>query len=224
MLSRPGIAALGAVDDYAFFIWGLLELYEAAFAPRFLRKAIELNNQMLDLFWDSDGGGLFFYGLDGEQLFARPKEIYDGAVPSGNSVAACNLLMLARLTGDERLAEKGRQIFKAFAGEVVKQTSAYSFLMVALLFATGASREIVVAGKPQARDTQAMIKKINSHYLPNTVVIFHPVGNAGNEIRNLIPYIGEMRPLEGTKATAYVCENFACQAPTMDLDRLEELL
>lgn len=97
---RDGEAAyLAYVDDYAYLAWGLLELYEAGFDVSHLEKAIELTHQMLDLFADEEKGGLFFYGRDAEQLLTRPKEVYDGALPSGNSVAACNLIRLARMTG-----------------------------------------------------------------------------------------------------------------------------
>jgi uncharacterized protein YyaL (SSP411 family) len=86
-ISHPGYA-----DDYTFLIWGLIELYETTYKPDYLRKALSLNEALLKLFWDEENGGLFIYGSDREQLIARPKEVYDGAAPSGNSVAAYNLI------------------------------------------------------------------------------------------------------------------------------------
>jgi len=221
---RDGEAAIPAyLNDYAFLVWGLLELYETTFEVGHLRKALELNRQMLDLFRDEEKGGLFFYGKDGEELLARPKEIYDGAMPSGNSVAAYNMLKLSRITGDQSFEEHAQGIFNAFAGEVILHPSAHSFLMAALQFALGASREIVIAGTPDADDTVEMIRKIHSFYLPDTVTIFQPADNAGEQIRELIPFIQEMKPLEG-KATAYICENFACRPPVTDMDEIERVL
>ncbi|MCR4431577.1 MAG: thioredoxin domain-containing protein [Tepidanaerobacteraceae bacterium] len=221
---RDGEAAIPAyLDDYAFLVWALLELYETTFDAGYLKKALEMNRQMLDLFWDEEKGGLFFYGKDGEELLFRPKEIYDGAIPSGNSVAAYNMLKLSRFTGDQSLEEHARRIFKAFAGEVMLHPSAHSFLLTALQFALGASKEIVIAGVSDADDTEKMIQKIRSRYLPDTVVLLHPAGNAGRNIRELIPFIKDMKPLEG-KATAYICENFACLPPVTNMDEIERVL
>lgn len=217
---RDGEAAIPAyLDDYAFLVWGLLELYETTFEVGHLRKALELNRRMLDLFRDEEKGGLFFYGKDGEELLARPKEIYDGAMPSGNSVAVYNMLKLSRITGDQSLEEHARGIFNSFAGEVVLHPSANSFLMAALQFALGTSREIVISGATGADDTAEMIQKIHSLYLPDTVAIFYPADKAGEQIRELIPFIKDMKPLEG-KATAYICENFACRPPVTDMDEI----
>ncbi|MDI3481348.1 MAG: uncharacterized protein PWQ97_1003 [Tepidanaerobacteraceae bacterium] len=217
---REGEAAIPAyLDDYAFLVWALLELYETTFDASYLKKALETNRQMLDLFWDEKSSGLFFYGKDVEELLIRPKEIYDGAIPAGNSAAAYNMLKLARITGDNSLEEHARRIFNAFAGTVIPYPSAHAHLMVALQFALGASREIVIAGVPDADDTLKMIQKIRSHYLPDTVVLLHPAGDAGENIRKLLPFIKDMKPLEG-RATAYVCENFACRPPVLDIDEI----
>ncbi|RKL63373.1 thioredoxin domain-containing protein [Thermoanaerobacteraceae bacterium SP2] len=221
---RDGEAAIPAyLDDYAFLVLALLELYETTFDGGYLKKALEMNRQMMELFRDEEKGGLFFYGKDGEELLIRPKEIYDGAIPSGNSVAAYNMLKLSRITGDQNLEEHARRIFNAFAGEVMLHPSAHSFLLTALQFALGASREIVIAGAPDGDDTVEMIQKIHSLYLPDTVAIFHPAGNAGEQIRELIPFIKDMKPLEG-KATAYICENFACRPPVTNMDEIERAL
>ena len=104
---RDGEAAILAfLDDYAFLAWGLMELYEATLRIDYLRQAADLTREMIDLFGDKEEGGFFFYGADGEELLTRPKEIYDGATPSGNSVAAYNLIRLARLLADPRLEEE----------------------------------------------------------------------------------------------------------------------
>ena len=126
---RDGQAAFPAyLDDYAFLVWGLIELYGATFDPAWLEQALSLNRQMLEVFRDEQGGGFFFTGSDAEPLPARPKEIYDGAMPSGNAAAAMNLLRLARLTGDDDLGSQAAAQLAAFAGTVSGSPSGYAFL------------------------------------------------------------------------------------------------
>ncbi|ABB14344.1 thioredoxin domain-containing protein [Carboxydothermus hydrogenoformans] len=222
---REGEAAvLAYLDDYAFLIWGLIELYEASFEVWYLKLAVELTREMLKLFWDEKHGGLFFTGADGEELITRPKEIYDGALPSGNSVAALNLLRLSRMLGEEDFLQKAVEILSTFAGKVSEIPSAHSFYLLAYLFYLGPVKEIVVAGEPDGEDTRAMIEKINLAYLPNSVVLFHPIGDAGQEIREIIPHIADKKSLIGERATVYVCENFSCKAPVVEVEMLEEYL
>ena len=214
---------LAYLDDYAFLVWGLLELYETTFNAQYLKKALKLNQHMLDLFWDDEKGGLFFTGKDSEELIIRSKEIYDGAIPSGNSVAALNLLKLSRLTGDVKFSEKAERLFSTFAGSVSLQPSAYAYLLTALSFAFEVSEEIVIVGQAEDDNTQAMIDKVRSYYMPNSIVIFHPGGEQGQELENLIPFIKGMRSMDG-KTTVYVCQNYACQKPTTDLTQLDQIL
>lgn len=222
---RDGEAAyLGYVDDYAFLVWGLIELYEASFDHSLLQQAVELNRDMLRLFWDEEKGGLFFYGEDGERLFTRPKEIYDGAMPSGNSAAALNLHKLARYTYDAALSQKAEEQLKAFAGSLEKYPSGHALFLIAIDFAFGAPSEIVIAGDPAKEETQAMIREVHGAFLPNALTILHPAGGAGaEEVGRLIPLVQDKRPLGG-RATAYVCENYACQSPVSDLEELRGLL
>ncbi|NYE58424.1 thioredoxin domain-containing protein [Carboxydothermus ferrireducens] len=217
-------AVLAYLDDYAFLIWGLIELYEASFEVRYLKLSVELTREMLKLFWDEKHGGLFFTGADGEELITRPKEIYDGAVPSGNSVAALNLLRLGRVLGEDEFLQKAEEILSAFAGKVSEMPSAYSFFLQAYLFYLGPVKEIVIAGEPDGEDTRAMLEKINLAYLPNSVLLFHPIGGAGQEIREIIPHIADKKSLIGERATVYVCENFSCKAPVVEVEMLEEYL
>ncbi|XOK64127.1 thioredoxin domain-containing protein [Paenibacillus elgii] len=222
---RDGEAAyLGYVDDYAFLVWGLIELYEASFDHWLLQQAVELNKDMLHLFWDEEKGGLFFYGADGERLFTRPKEIYDGAMPSGNSAAALNLHKLARYTYDAALSQKAEEQLKAFAGSVEKYPSGHALFLMAVDFAFGAPSEIVIAGDPAKEETQAMIREVHRAFLPHALTILYPASGAGaEEVVRLIPLVQDKRPLGG-RATAYVCENYACQSPVSDLEELRELL
>jgi uncharacterized protein YyaL (SSP411 family) len=220
---RDGEAAyLGYLDDYAFFVWGLIELYEATFDADLLRLAVELNREMLRLFWDDEKGGLFFYGEDGEQLFTRPKEIYDGAMPSGNSAAALNLAKLARYTLDASLSQKTDEQLKAFAGSVEKYPSGHALFLMALDFTVGAPAEIVLAGNPDKQDMKDMIRVLQRKFMPNAIYMLNQNGEAGEAARKLIPLLHDKTMLGG-KATAYICENFACHSPVTELEELEEV-
>jgi uncharacterized protein len=221
---RDGEAAfLGYVDDYAFLVWGLIELYEATFELRYLQQAVQLNAEMLRLFWDDEKGGLFFYGSDAEQLLTRPKEIYDGAMPSGNAAAALNLLRLSKLTYDAKLSQAADEQLQAFAGAVANYPPGHALMLAALDFAYGEASEIVIAGDPTEAETQHMLRTVQRQYLPNALLILHPPGAAGEEVRKLIPLAADKMALGG-RATAYVCQNFACQSPTTDREELEQLL
>lgn len=221
---REGEAAYPAyLDDYAFLIWGLIEQYEATYNPEYLQSALELNQQMKDLFWDKERGGFFFYGEDAENLLARPKEIYDGAIPSGNSVAALNLIRLARLTGDQKLEEDAQAQLEAFSGTVKQYPFAYTFYLIAVYFALGPTKEIVISGKEEDQKTMAMLNEVRSRFLPEAVVLFHGQQTDGISIEEIAPYTKDQNMLND-QATAYVCENFACHAPTNNLEEFRELI
>lgn len=214
---------LAYLDDYAFLAWGLLELYETTFKAKYLKKALELTKQMINLFWDDENGGLFFNGKDSEELIIRSKEIYDGAIPSGNSVAALNLIKLAHITGDVKLSDKALQLFSAFYKSVSSHPSAHAFFLTSLIFAFEVPKEIVIVGNVDGSDTQAFIEKIRSYYMPNAIIILNQGGPQGEELEKLIPFIKEMKPVNN-QTTVYVCENYACKSPTTSINDLEEIL
>ncbi len=221
---RAGDAGLPAhIDDYAFLIWGLLELYEATFDPAILQTAIELNTYSLDHFWDDQNGGFFFTSDQREELLVRSKEIYDGAIPSGNSVGMLNLLRLARITGNSDWEQRAAQIARAFSRSASQAPSAYSFLMTALDFAFGPSFEVVVTGKLQAEDTQKMLRSIRSEFLPNKILLFRPAGGGVPEISRIAPFTRQQTALQN-KATAYVCRNQVCNSPVTDASAMMKLL
>jgi uncharacterized protein YyaL (SSP411 family) len=217
---RDGEAAyLGYVDDYAFFIWALIEMYETTFATEYLELAVRLQNEMIRLFWDEANGGFFMYGIDAEKLITRPKEVYDGAMPSGNSVAALNLLRLARMTGDPNIDEIASRHLEALMGETTRYPAGYSFLLLALSFALYPSREVVIAGDESKPETQSLIQRIQQLYLPDTVLLFHSSGPSRDVMERLAPYIRTQTSIDG-KPTVYICENFACKAPITDVDEI----
>ncbi|MHB8172361.1 MAG: thioredoxin domain-containing protein [Thermincolia bacterium] len=218
---RDGEAAFtGYVDDYAFFIWGLIELYQSNYNSQYLLWALELNGDLLKYFWDSENGGLYQYGSDAEQLITRPKEIYDGAMPSGNSVATLNFLRLAHLTGEMALEEKARIQFRTFGGTVDAHPTGYSYFLIALYFHLTPVTLVNIIGEPQAVETQEMISLVNDGFAPDFLLNVKPTDN-NKEIP--ITALLDKVAVDG-KATAYICKNFSCQPPITDVKEMAALL
>lgn len=221
---RNGEAALPAyVDDYAFLIWGMLEFYETTFEVGYLQTALTLNNDLLKHFWDDQSGGFYFTADDAEALLVRQKDIYDGAIPSGNAVAALNQIRLGRITADTNLEEKAVKIGRAFSKAVKQSPLTYTQLMVALDFAIGPSYEVVIAGNSGAEDTKVMVRALRTHFVPNKIVLFRPSEKESPEIIRLAEYTKHYASIDGN-ATAYVCLNYSCKLPTTDPGEMLELL
>jgi uncharacterized protein YyaL (SSP411 family) len=160
---------------------------------------------------------------DGESLLVRKKEIYDGAIPSGNSVAMLNLLRLGHMTANSDLEEKAAKIGRAFSRSVKQSPSVHTQLMVALDFGIGPCYEVVIAGNAQAEDTKAMIKALRTRFLPTKVVLLNPNERESPEIAQLAEFTKNQSSIEG-KATAYICLNYNCKLPTTDISKMLELL
>ncbi len=208
------------LDDHAFLAWGLIELYEATFKVSYLRAALEITDKMMEHFWDKENHGLYFTAEDAEELILRKKEIYDGAVPSGNSVAMLNLLRLGRMTANAGFEEKAAQIGRAFSRTIWQAPMAYTQMMVALDFALGPTSEVVIAGDAGAEDTKAMLAALRRGFIPGKVVILRP---GDPEITGLAEYAKDLTSIEG-RSTAYVCRNYSCRRPVTDAGKMMELL
>lgn len=217
---RDGEAAnLAVLEDYAFFVFGLIELYEASFEIKYLEKAIELNNQMIELFMDKEGG-FYLYGSDSEELIMRPKEIYDGAIPSGNSVAALNLLMLSNFTGDSKFKEIAEKQFNIFSGNITKNPAAHVNLITAFIYSRTPVKEVVIAGEKGENFVEETLDKINSKYNPFQRVILN---NEDERLYKVNSFVRNQGKANG-KNVVYVCENFSCGRPIDKLDELDRLL
>ncbi len=216
---RDGEAAIpGTLDDYAFLVHGLLELYEADFDPAFLEEARRLTEEMIRLFWDDEGAGFFLTADDAEEVLARVKDIGDGALPSGNAIAALDLLRMGRMTGRGEWEQKARRLLAAYAGDLGGQG------WIAADFAVGPVREVVLAGDPNDPALRAMQRELASRFLPRTVTILRPAeGEDAARIAQIVPFVARQGPLGG-KATAYVCRNHHCDLPVTDVARLRERL
>jgi len=218
---KDDIGITATLDDYAFLIWGLTELYQAGQNSTYLNAALELNQIMLEDFEDKQGA-LFLTAGHAEELLIRPVEIYDGAIPSGNSVALLNNLRLSRLTGDVELDKKAQVIANTFSQVIERSPSGYTQFISGLDFAMSDGYEIVIAGDADAQDTKAMLQSLNSRFLPNAVVLLRSKEDA-EVIGKLAPYTRLHSSING-KATAYVCRNFSCNLPTTDIKQMLEHL
>jgi hypothetical protein len=215
---REGDAAIyGNADDYAFFIQALLDLYEAAFEVKYLKQALKLNDDFILHFWDNDIGGFFFTPDYGEKLITRQKEIYDGAVPSGNSVAMLNLLRIARITAEAEYEEKAEGINKTFSSLISKYPSGFTQFLIALDFAVGPSREIIISGK----DYAPFHTTIFENFIPNKIVL--RIDSLKDSVSELVPYLKNYLA-EENKTAVFVCEDYICKLPAYNSEVLEQLL
>jgi uncharacterized protein YyaL (SSP411 family) len=221
---RDNEAAITAgIDDYAFFIHGLIELYEATFEAKYLKTAIQLCEDSLKHFWDEVNGGFYYTANDSEVLLVRSKEIYDGATPSGNSIAMLNLLRLGRITGRSDLEEKAEIIGRAFSGTISQSPSAHTQFMAAVDFLIGPTYEIIIAGEPQVDDMGRMLDALRGLFIPNKILIVRSTGEDDAMITEVAPWVTNYTAKTG-KATAYVCINHSCRLPTNDIDTMLNLL
>jgi len=218
-----GADILAFVDDYAFLIWGLINLYESSFETQYLEKAIMLTEEQLKLFWDSSIGAFFFTAEDTESLLTRQKETYDGAIPSGNSVSMLNLLRLAQITGNDEYEKKADHLGRVFAENIRTSPVAHTLMMVAVDYAVGPTYSLVIAGDSGKKDTISMINEIRKQFLPNKSLIFRPTEETNPEIDKYSNFIQFFDKYE-EKATAFVCINKTCKAPTNDINKALEYL
>jgi uncharacterized protein YyaL (SSP411 family) len=221
---RKGEAAIPAyLDDYAFFIQGLIELWEAGFKRDYVQAAIELTEQQIDLFWDKEDGGFYFTSHDSHELPVRRKDARDGALPSGNSVSAHNLIRLAHLTGRQEWEETARELLEGFSGHVSRYPSTFPMLLSAWLLLEIPPIEIVIAGRLDKPDTQRLWQAVNRFFLPEATISHNPGGTEGYNLAALLPPISGKEPAHD-KALAYVCQGFACLEPINEPDVLKAVL
>jgi hypothetical protein len=218
---QAGVPAF--LDDHAFLVKGLIALYEAGYEPRHLEEAIELTERAVALFWDDDEGG-FFFAADGEAGPQR-KEIYDGAVPSGNSVMFMNLLRLSRLTGRQELEDRASRLARAFSAEIASHPRASTEFLRGLEYALGPSREVVVVGGTDAAETRELLAALRGSCLRDAAGLFKPTDNAAaaRMIERLAPFTKDMEA-GGGRAAAYVCSGGACLRPLTSATDLLEVL
>ena len=198
-----------------------MALYESTFDPQWLEEAIVLAGEM-DRLFSHESGVFTFYGTDGEKLLTPVIEVYDGAMPSGNSAAVLFLLRLGHLVGNPEIEGRGWKVLEGLAGTLTRNPSAYLEMMSGLDFSLGPITELVIAGDGDDETVRAMWARVRGEYLPNTVMAFRPTSEADAAIA-VIPYLENQVAVDG-KATAYVCQDYACKLPVHDPGALAEQL
>jgi uncharacterized protein YyaL (SSP411 family) len=221
---RDGDAAIaGFLDDYAFFAAALLDLYEADFDVAHLETAVRLTDKMLELFEDRENGAFFAAAEGDASLVLRLKDDYDGAEPSGNSIAWMNLLRLAQITNRPEYHSAAERTARALAPRIAGQPVAVPQMLVAAMFALDPKRQIVLAGDPRTDGMRALLHALRGRFLPGSVVLLADSEETRTKLSRFAPEIREMREVNG-RPTAFVCRNYACELPVNDASRLDELL
>lgn len=212
---RDGEAGLPAhLDDYAFVIQALLDLFELTFKPEYLKNAIMLQDILSDHYLDKINGGFFFTADNSEELISRQKELYDGAYPSGNSVMLLNLARLGKLTANQKYDDISEKMINNFSGQVSNYPSIFSQFLSGLEFIMNKSYEIIIAGEENSEKVIDAVKKVHKIFLPNKIFIY---SNSKDEILQLIPYLKANIAIDN-KLTIYVCENYKCNLPVHTID------
>ncbi len=209
----------GLLEDYAFFANGLVDLFLTTYGPRRLHEAIRLADDMIELFWDSGEGGFFLTAGDAAPLIFRPKEVYDSAIPSGNGSALFLLARLAHLTNEPRFREKVEATVGAFAASVQRHPSGCASFLNGFDIVHGPTREIVVAGPPDAPEAVEFLRAVRRRFLPRTVTIVR----ASDELDALIPFAKDHHSFH-ERPTFYICQNYACQLPTASVSEALALI
>ncbi|HWI17085.1 MAG TPA: thioredoxin domain-containing protein, partial [Vicinamibacterales bacterium] len=212
---RAGDAAIDAfAEDYAYLIFGLLELFQASGDPQWLTFARDLQTRQDELFWDAESGGWFSTTGADPSVLVRMKEDYDGAEPAPTSVSAMNLLTLAHLTGEKAYSDRAAEALASFGGRLEQMGRAVPFMACVLSTSLATAEQIVIVGKRDAADTRAMWNAAHKLYRPFAVMtLVDPSQQEG--LAEHMPWIASMKMVDG-KATAYVCKGFACDAPSTD--------
>jgi uncharacterized protein YyaL (SSP411 family) len=215
---RPG--GPGYVDDYALVVDGLLAVAEATLDPRWILEARGLADEMLRLFHDADAGGFFQTGSDAEELVIRPKELFDNAVPSGNSVAADVLQRLALLFGEAEYEGAGVGAIRLVRDLLDRSPAGFGRALSALDLYLSRAKEIAVVGDPESDASRGLASEVWQRFLPAHVMAGGAPGASDTEE---VPLLAG-RPAVDGRSAAYVCEHFVCQRPVTEPTELADLL
>ncbi|MEO8210617.1 MAG: thioredoxin domain-containing protein, partial [bacterium] len=207
----------GTLEDYSYFICGLLDIYESTFEIEYLETAIELNNIVIEKFYDNDNGG-FFDVPGSDDILLKTKDSYDGAEPSGNSIQIMNLLRLGFMTDDKVLIDKAEQSLKLFNSDLNRLPFSSPQMLCALSFYLHTPKEIIASGNLEGEKLNELINLIYQTYIPNKVMLY-----ASDELKNISEFISNIVN-DSKKDEVYVCEDYKCNLPVEDKDELEKLL
>ncbi len=206
------------LDDYAFIVFGLIELYEAGFDMKYLQASSDLAKVMVEDFWDSVNGGFFLSAASGDASLPRIKQTYDGAYPCGNSVALLDLLRLGALTGETSFEDYADKLLSAFAWDIRGYPMGHTFMLLGLDFLIGPAFNVTLVGEYEDKDVQGMLTELRKIYKPNlTITLWN------NEKAKTAPAGVSYSKIDG-KATAYVCRGQTCLPPTNKVANMLEYL
>ncbi|MBS3815999.1 MAG: thioredoxin domain-containing protein [Candidatus Thermoplasmatota archaeon] len=212
------VSVKGGLDDHSFLIWALLRLYQSAFKPEYLKRAIDLTDTMMEYFWDEEKGGFFISRTDDDELPVNKKDVRDGAYPSGNSIALFDLVKLNQITGDEKYSEAVEKMIESFSGKISQNPAQFTMSMTALQSWWAGGKEVMIVGN----EDEEMLDVLREQFSPNTVVIVKDEENS-DELDKLLGFTSSMTKVDG-KTTAYICEDFTCREPVTDIDEFESRL
>jgi len=216
---RNGISGIdGMIEDYSFFIWGLIELYQASFDYKYLQVASELSDYQIEHFWDFNDKGFYFTSKKSEALIVRSKEVYDGAIPSGNSVSANNFIRLGRILSNHLYEEIAYELTNSFAPNLNRYGVGSTMMLQAINFMNGPSFEVIIVG--DEKKSSKLVKLIQKHPQPNKVLIFKDIKNKQSQLKYLEVYPSD----KNGNPIVYVCQNYTCQQPTSDIEKINEFL
>ena len=213
----------GFAEDYILLIQGLLDLYEASLAVRWLRWAEKLQAKCDELFWDEVHGGYFNSSAQDTNIIVRWKENYDSAEPAPSSIAALNLLRAGALWHDEVLSERGRRTIQAFQKQWHHSPQSMPFMLCALELAIASPRHVVLVGTPARPDFQALLAVLMEKIGPRRSILATGAADADGWLTARAPWLAGMTMIDG-QATAYVCEDFSCRAPATTAEALRTAL
>ena len=203
----------GFLEDYTFFVWGLIEMYEATLGEEYLVDAIAISKEILRLFVDEFSFGLYDTGNDAENVLVRKKSTFDGVIPSGNSVAAMNFLRLGRITAKKNFIKEGEGIFRSMMGDILEQPAGYFHAIAALDYLRGPDIDITLVGSRNEPETEEMLRFITGRFIPGLTLRFKDADKELTDYKTL-----------GGRATAYVCSQGTCRPPVAGLVALKKIL
>ncbi len=208
-------------DDYAFTIFGLIELYEATFKPGYLKQAVNLQKKFDKDFLDYEFGGYYFTSSNAEELLGRQKEIYDGALPSSNSVAVLNLLRLSRLTGEPKFESRISKLFGTFSDQIKESPTGYTFAVHAFQISKSNLVEVLITTPELNSVLQKPLEMCRNHTPLGSAILVKIPENA-SKLQEVSPFTKhyEVKDL----LMVYVCKDFQCEAPVHSLPKLKKLL
>ena len=218
-LHRNGISTkVGLIEDYSFMLWAYIEMYQMTFDSKYLKISKNIADHIITHFWDKEGWSFYFTPDYGEELIVRAKEVYDGAIPSGNSVAAYNFIRLSRILSNPKYEDYCSKILSAYSRRLNGSGSGKSMMMQAVQYMNGPSYEVLVIGDSDSNQYKDLLNLISKSSQINKVVISYDE-KKNTEIEELIPFITEFPKGQKGESVIYVCQDFSCQLPTSDINQ-----